>query len=76
MLVYDMTFSDRYIFSCLRTTAKDGLGKISLTDLARVVGCHRNTASRAYHRLEKTGKIETISGGKVHGYTYRILSDE
>jgi len=75
MLVYAMTFSDRYIFDHLRATAKDGQGKISLADLARKTGCHRNTASRAYHRLEKMGKIQTITGTTA-GYIYRILSDE
>lgn len=76
--LYDMRLSDKYIFLHLwkKAAQHNGCTNVVLSDLAIEVGCHRNTASRAYRRLVAAGKIETLQSSDRTGYYYRVLSDE
>jgi DNA-binding IscR family transcriptional regulator len=73
----DMRLNDKYIYACLLGIAAHGqTGRLNMSDLAAEIGCHRNTVSRAYHRLEAAGMIKTVGGGRKTGYEYKVIRHE
>lgn len=74
----DVTLTDERILQLIRERADaTGAAKVSLDELARALGCHRNTAWNSTQRLEGAGRIRQIGGSQNGrgGVVYEVLDD-
>lgn len=65
-------------FTLWRNTKPTGLAKIAVSDLARRMGCSRDTAKRAIKDLRRAGLLKVVApGSKGRGVsTYRLTMPE
>lgn len=63
---------DREVLDVLRGHAVNGLCRLTLAEIAQMVGCHRNTAYWSARRLAAAGHIRKLSRTGRRGMIYQI----
>lgn len=59
----DVSLTDDRVLQIIRERLGSEPGRMSVDEIARLVGCHPNTARNSIHRLKSAGRLRVERGG-------------